>query len=65
MCTKLIIIIYYSDVKPANILLDERGHCHLTDFNVAGRIRRDKPMKVSQRVMINNLNYLTYTYINN
>ncbi|RKP06881.1 kinase-like domain-containing protein, partial [Thamnocephalis sphaerospora] len=37
--------IVHRDVKPANVLLDERGHCHLTDFNVAGRIRRDKPMK--------------------
>ncbi|KAI8057788.1 kinase-like domain-containing protein [Syncephalis plumigaleata] len=37
--------IVHRDIKPANILLDERGHCHLTDFNVAGRIRRDKPMK--------------------
>lgn len=23
------------DLKPDNILLDERGHVHLTDFNIA------------------------------
>ena len=23
------------DIKPDNILLDERGHVHLTDFNIA------------------------------
>ncbi|KAK2099266.1 Serine/threonine-protein kinase 32C [Saguinus oedipus] len=27
------------DVKPDNILLDERGHAHLTDFNIATIIK--------------------------
>ena len=33
--------IVHRDIKPDNLLLDERGHVHLTDFNVATYLPQD------------------------
>ena len=32
------------DLKPDNILLNEHGHAHLTDFNIAVRYSNEKPL---------------------
>lgn len=34
--------IVHRDIKPDNLLLDEKGHIHLTDFNVAAYLPEDR-----------------------
>lgn len=36
--------IVHRDLKPDNLLLDDGGHCHLTDFNIAVRFRPEKAL---------------------
>ncbi|XP_070210906.1 serine/threonine-protein kinase 32A-like isoform X2 [Littorina saxatilis] len=34
--------ILHRDIKPDNILLDEQGHCHVTDFNIATQLSENE-----------------------
>lgn len=36
--------VVHRDIKPDNVLLDDQGHVHITDFNIATHIKPDKPL---------------------
>src|SRR5260370_488479 len=37
------------DVKPSNVLIDERGHCYLADFGLSRRLADQTPAVASGR----------------
>lgn len=41
-----------SDLKLDNVLLCEKGHAHLTDFNLAVKYEEGKPMKSTAGTMV-------------
>jgi serine/threonine kinase 32 len=36
--------IAHRDIKPENILLDKKGYCHLSDFNIATQFTPNQPL---------------------